>query len=166
MIRVRPAQTEDVEWVLAESARVGGPRVVSRGTLFDLARYPALVAWHEGDRVGLAIYHAQPPEAELLAIAATQQWQGAGTALLMEVEALATRAGCERIALVTTNDNTDALRFYQRRGYRLTAVHPDAFDEVLRLKGLTNDAPVIGHHDIVIRDELLLTKALVADPPA
>ena len=35
----------------------------------------------------------------------------------------------DRIWLITTNDNLDALRFYQRRGFRLVAIHPDAVDE-------------------------------------
>ena len=48
---------------------------------------------------------------------------GTGTALIEAVERLAADAGCDRLWVITTNDNTDALRFYQRRGFRLAALH-------------------------------------------
>ena len=38
-------------------------------------------------------------------------------------------AGCDRLWVITTNDNVDALRFYQRRGFRLAALHRGAVDD-------------------------------------
>jgi hypothetical protein len=49
-----------------------------------------------------------------------------------EVEQIARRAGCTRLSLITTNDNLDALRFCQRRGFRVAALHPGAVDEAGR----------------------------------
>jgi len=41
----------------------------------------------------------------------------------------ATRAlGCRHIALVTTNDNVDAIRIYQRRGDRVAFIDSGAVD--------------------------------------
>ena len=52
-----------------------------------------------------------------------------GTALVAAVRSLARDAGCTRLWLITTNDNVDALRFYQRRGFRLATLHRGAVDD-------------------------------------
>ena len=70
------------------------------------------------------------------------------------IEALARDAGCTRLWLITTNDNVDALRFYQRRGFRLAKLHPGAVDDSrARLKP---GIPKLGDHGIPLRDELEL----------
>ena len=67
-------------------------------------------------------------QCEILTLHADEQWRGAGTALIEAVEHLARRQGCTRLWVITTNDNVDALRFYQRRGFCLVRVHRDAVD--------------------------------------
>ena len=77
---------------------------------------------------------------------------------------MARDAGCTRLWLVTTNDNVDALRFYQRRGFRLRALRPGAVDEARR--ELKPEIPEIGDHGIPLRDELELELDLTEDPRA
>ncbi len=55
--------------------------------------------------------------------------------------------------MTTTNDNVDALRFYQRRGWNLAALHEDAVTRARRLKP---EIPLVGDHGIPIRHELEL----------
>ena len=55
---------------------------------------------------------------------------------------------------MTTNDNVDALRFYQRRGFRLAVLRPGAVDE--SREALKPEIPRSGEHDIPLRDELEL----------
>jgi ribosomal protein S18 acetylase RimI-like enzyme len=77
---------------------------------------------------------------------------GIGSALVM---ALVDRVGPGgRIWVVTTNDNVDALRFYQRRGFRLRAVRPGAVDEARRT--LKPEIPAAGRYGIPLRDEVEL----------
>jgi RimJ/RimL family protein N-acetyltransferase len=78
------------------------------------------------------------------------------SALVETVERLAADSGCDRLWLITTNDNTDALRFYQRRGFRLAALHRGAVDD--SRSRLKPDIPRIGDHGIDLRDELELDK--------
>ena len=61
------------------------------------------------------------------------------------------RRGCSRTWLITSNDNVNAIRFYQRRGMRLVAVHRGAIDEARQLKP---SIPLVGKHGIPIHDEL------------
>jgi ribosomal protein S18 acetylase RimI-like enzyme len=69
------------------------------------------------------------------------------------VREVATAAGCRRLWLITTNDNLDALRFYQRRGFELVAVHRDFREVARRLKP---SIPLEGNFGIPIRDEIEL----------
>jgi hypothetical protein len=52
----------------------------------------------------------------------------------------------------------DALRFYQRRGFRLVALHPGAVDDSRRR--LKPEIPELGEYGIPIRDELVLEREL------
>ena len=47
---------------------------------------------------------------------------------------VARSAGCRRVWLMTTNDNLGALRFYQRRGFRLAGLRPGALAASRALK--------------------------------
>ena len=78
---------------------------------------------------------------------------GAGTALIEAVAGAARAAGCARLWLITTNDNLRALRFYQRRGFRLAALHRDA---LARSRELKPSIAEIGLDGIPLRDELEL----------
>jgi GNAT superfamily N-acetyltransferase len=77
--------------------------------------------------------------------------------LIDAVRQEAQRAGCKRLWLITTNDNLTALRFYQRRGFVLVAVHRNAVELSRKLKP---QIPLIGEHGIPIRDEIELEMPL------
>jgi ribosomal protein S18 acetylase RimI-like enzyme len=83
--------------------------------------------------------------------------QGIGRTLLDRVEDAARHAGWLRITLVTTNDNVDATRFYQRYDYRIPSIDPGAVD---RARGTKPSIPLIGLHGIPIRDKVTMVKNL------
>ena len=74
--------------------------------------------------------------------------------LIEAVRAEAKRQGCQQIRLTTTNDNIGALRFYQRRGFRLAELRPGAVDAARREKP---EIPRVGDYGIPLRDEIDLT---------
>ena len=125
--------------------------VVSRGRVHDASRLSALVAVRGDELVGLATFAVGDAECELVTLDALRRREGVGSALLARVAQQAAERGCRRVWLITTNDNINGLRFYQRRGMRLVAVHPGAVDEARRLKP---SIPVVGEHGIPIHDEL------------
>ena len=59
--------------------------------------------------------------------------------------------------LLTTNDNLDALRLYQRHRFRLVEVRPGAVDLARRAKP---SIPAVGAYGIPLRDELILERDL------
>jgi ribosomal protein S18 acetylase RimI-like enzyme len=130
-------------------------RVARLGRLESPLEHPSMVAEEGGRVVGVATYVVDGASCELLTLHVEPRGRGVGTAL---VEAVAAASGCSRLWLITTNDNVDALRFYQRRGFRLTALHPGGVDDArARLKP---EIPSVGDHGIPLRDELELERVL------
>ena len=127
--------------------------VVSRGRVLCLADLPTLIAWDGAERVGEATYCLDGESAELASLNATVSGRGIGSTLVAAVEDAVRATGARRLWLITTNDNVDALRFYQRRDFRLARLSPGAVDEARRLKP---EIPEIGEHGIPIHDEIEL----------
>jgi RimJ/RimL family protein N-acetyltransferase len=160
---VRPRRPADLPAVEEVLRRGHSQRVARLGRLEHPLDHPALLAEHEGRLAGVLTYVLSEDSCEILTLHATEQWRGAGTALVQEVERLAREHGCRRLWVLTTNDNVDALRFYQRRGFRLAALNPAAVDEArARLKP---EIPETGNHGIPIRDEIVLELPLVRGGP-
>jgi ribosomal protein S18 acetylase RimI-like enzyme len=158
---VRAAKPYDREAILAMLyERWGGETMVVRETIYHLADLPAFVAGDGDEIVGLVTYVPGGAAWEILSLDSLIERQGLGSALLARVERAAREGGASRVTLVTTNDNLEALRFYQRRGYRLMAVDSAAVDRARRLKPAI---PAIGLHGIPIHDELTLVKDVDAD---
>lgn len=153
-INVRPGAVSEREFVAAALIReFASTQIWSRRRAFEAMELPALVAWSGKERVGVAVYRDEGGETELLALVATEKQGGVGSRLLEAAIAGARERGSQRLFLTTTNDNLDALRFYQRRGMRLVALHAGAMDEARRAKP---SIPEIGNYGIAMRDDLEL----------
>lgn len=66
-------------------------------------------------------------EIRVLAVAEDHQNHGVGAALLDAAADAGRTSGHRALTLSTATADTDLLRFYQRRGFRLTHIEPDAF---------------------------------------
>jgi GNAT superfamily N-acetyltransferase len=132
--------------------------VARRGELVDARLQEALLAEDDGRLAGVATLVRHGDELELLTLHALDRRRGVGTALLAAVIALGRRWGCRRLWLITTNDNVDALRFYQRRGLRLAALDRGAVDRSRAT--IKPGIPETGEFGIPIRDEIELELSL------
>ncbi len=138
----------------------GAEIVVAHDTIYKPSDFPGFVAIDEDDDrkwLGLVTYKTEAGECEIITIDSLCPSMGIGTALLQAVKQAAIDAGCSRLWLITTNDNLNALRFYQKRGFRLAAVHRGAVDSSRKLKP---EIPAVGAHGIPLRDEIELEMAL------
>ncbi len=153
-VPVRTLRDADRAWVRRFVAeRWGSEIVVARGRVLHPEEHPGFVAEDGSEALGLVTYRIEDGDCEIVTIDSVVEGRGVGTALLDAVTAEARRAGCRRVWLVTTNDNLNALRFYQGRGFRLVAVHPGAVVQSRRLKP---EIALVGNFGIPIRDELEL----------
>lgn len=137
---------------LAEARRrlaaLWGDPVLMRGRTYDFANCDCLIA---GDFGGLAAFSRdEKPVAELVALNAIEPRRGVGTALMAALPGFL-GPGFTQIRLGTTNDNLDALRFYQRRGFRLAALRPGAVDLARARKPAI---PLTGDYGLPVRDEI------------
>lgn len=158
-VKIRPREPADQAAVQAFLARHNSLRGARLGELLHPLDHPALVAEAaDGHLLGMLTYVPSHDgrQCEILTLHADEQWRGAGTALIEAVGQLARQQGCTRLWVITTNDNVDALRFYQRRGFCLVAVHRGAVDRSrARLKP---EIPAVGAYGIPLRDEIELEK--------
>ena len=133
--------------------------VVAHGEQVRPAELPGFVVL-DGDRIaGHAAYRIGADGCELVAITVEPRREGIGSRLMDHVISCAREAGCARVWLTTTNDNLDALRFYQRRGFQLFALRPGVVVEARRT--MKPDLPATGAYDIPMRDELDLELSLI-----
>lgn len=124
MIRVRPIERGDRPWVVSRlEDAFGDVNVVRKGALIDASVLPGFVAVDDGRPVGLLAYDATDGECEVVSIVSTEEGGGIGRALMDTAREHAAAAGCHRLWLITTNDNTRAFRFYQLWGMDLCAFY-------------------------------------------
>jgi N-acetylglutamate synthase-like GNAT family acetyltransferase len=82
---------------------------------------------------------------------------GLGLSLVKTVIELAKKQKVKRICLITTNDNLNGIGFWQKRGFKLVRVYPNAMEYTRTLKPAI---PLIGENGIPLRDELELEMIL------
>ena len=151
-IDIQEIQEEDGKWVRDFIQEKWGSKIaVSRGVVHHPDALPGYLAVVDGAKQGLVAYHIDGDECEIVTLDSVNECRGIGTALIVAVRKVAFRAGCKRVWLITTNDNVKAIRFYQKRGFVLVAVHRNAIDESRKLKP---KIPRFGIDGIPIRDEI------------
>jgi ribosomal protein S18 acetylase RimI-like enzyme len=152
-MNVRPVTPADREWI-AElvTAAFGSVRVVSHGELIeDASLLDGFAVEHDGRPVGCALLNVIDGRAELVVLATTYRGAGAGTSLLEAVVERARAEGWTRLWLITSNDNTDAIRLYQRAGWDWVDFRRDG---ITRGRTIKPEIPKTGNYGIELRHEI------------
>lgn len=131
------------------------PNQLLDGRMVDASKLPGFIAEEEGEIVGLVTVVKRDEEWEILTLDSLKGQSGIGTLLLNAVIGDAVEGGIRRVMVRTSNDNLDAFRFYQRRGFRLEKVNPGVIDEERRLKP---EIPLTGEYGIPIHDEVVFSR--------
>lgn len=162
-MQVHRLNDEDRDWVRERTELLfGGEFVVSGQEVHDPHKLPGFVAVEGGERVGVATYSISGKSCELVTIDALCQFMGVGTELLDHVEEAAREAGCDKLWCITTNDNLDAQRFFQKRGFTISDVRIGGMTKIRLLKP---SVPRYGYYGLPIRDEIHLAMKLAPLPP-
>ena len=155
---IRPVNPNDTQWISQLMVeRWGSEIVVVHNTLYKPADLPGLIAVEQNNPIGLITYQVEGDECEIVTLDSLKPSMGVGKALIDEVCRIAKVAGCRRVWVITTNDNIEALRFYQKRGFNLVAIHRNAVDRAREMKP---QIPKVGNHGIPIQDEIELERIL------
>ena len=144
----------DHDWIADLTRREwGAVSIVVHGVVYYPAELAGFVAEVAGERAGLLSYVIDIESCEIVTLNSLVPGKGIGSLLIDAVCSKARAMGCQRLWLVTTNDNLNALGFYQKRGFRLAGLRPGAVDESRKLKP---EITLVGENGIEIHDEIEL----------
>jgi GNAT superfamily N-acetyltransferase len=108
--------------LLADESEAIVGSYISQGTLFAI---------RDGDGdigVLLLIREGDDVEVKNLAVAEGSRGQGVGTLAIEFAAKWAREAGADTLTVGTANSSLDAIRFYQKAGFRMTSVKRGFFD--------------------------------------
>ena len=137
----------------------GGEVMITRGRAYHPEQLEGFAIEEAGEWIGLLTFFIENGECEVTSLDSLRAGRGIGSRLLNQVIAEARARNCERLFLITTNDNLNALGFYQKRGFKLAAVYPGAVNESRKIKP---GIPLLGLNGIPLRDEIELEMSLRA----
>ncbi len=137
----------------------GGEPLVIRAKNYYPSKLEGIFAFSQEEIIGFLFFDVQGESCEIIVFEVFKKFRGTGTKMLEKIKDIANDKGCNRIFLMTSNDNLDALRFYQRRGFHICTIH---FDSVKESRKLKPGIPMIGDHGIPMRDEIDLELLLNA----
>ncbi len=149
---IKPLADSDREWA-RQIIRLnwGSEKIIIHHEVYYPAELDGFTAWLKGKREGLITYKIERKITEIITLNAFKPNLGIGTALIKKVENYSRKSGCQSLILTTTNDNIQALRFYQKLGFCLKALRTGVVNEARALK---SEIPFFGNDNIPIRDEI------------
>ena len=156
LFTIRNVQKEDREWIKRWLIfQWGAEIVVSHDTVFHPSDLPGFIAVtsNSDEPLGLITYNFDGDDCEIVTLDSLREGIGIGAELIEAVKQHACNVGCKRLFLVTTNDNINSLRFYQKRGFKMTKINIGATDRAREKKP---EIPTVGYFGLPIHDEIEL----------
>lgn len=135
----------------------GDEFVVAHGVIYYPDTLDGFLAFDGSECVGEITFTCSDGDGEIVSLDSVREGQGLGTRLIRAVVEEARKQGCRRIFLITTNDNLNALGFYQKRGFELVKINRGAVNESRKIKPTI---PLVGYNNIPLRDEIELEMSL------
>lgn len=129
----------------------GSNIIVTKGKVHNAEELPGFVALVDREVKGSITYNIENNECEIVSLGSLQENIGIGSELINRVVNEAKNNGCKRVWLITTNDNIHAIRFYQKRGFDMVALHRNAINESRKIKP---QIPLTGIDGIPILHEI------------
>ena len=142
---------KDNKAVLEIVKRWGSDVLISRGKPHKAHDLDGVLVYDDGKIIGLGLYYIKNKECELVLLETLSQGKGIGTEIIEKVIKIAKESKCNRIWLVTTNSNINAIKFYQKRGFNISNIYLNAMDEARKIKP---EIPEIADNGIKIKDEI------------
>jgi N-acetylglutamate synthase-like GNAT family acetyltransferase len=149
---IRATEEKDKPWIRRLLRRYWATEnILSKGKVRNAVDATGFAAFQDDEPVGLITYCIENGECEILTHNSMADSGGIGSCLLAALRNEARAHGCSRLWLVTTNDNTPAVRFYQRRDFDICALHRNAISKARELKP---EIPDEGLDGIRVRHEI------------
>ena len=125
--------------------------MIIRGKEIDMTKTEGFFFSEGEDIIGLITYILYDDILEITSLDSLYENQGIGSKLVEAVKHEAKKREIQKIVLITTNDNINAIKFYQKRGFDMVHSFHDALDVSRKLKP---EIPLIGENSIPLRHEI------------
>ena len=125
--------------------------MIIRGKEIDMTQTEGFYVKEQEDIIGLITYFVSDDVLEVISLNSLRENQGIGTKLVDAVIREAKNRKLKKILVVTTNDNINAIKFYQKRGFDMACLYHNALDISRKIKP---EIPLIGDHSIPLRHEI------------
>lgn len=132
--------------------------MISKGKIHQIDKLPGFIAIDNNSIVGLITYDIVNKECEIVSLDSLIENEGCGTKLIEYVIEKAKIKKCKNVWLITTNDNTKAIRFYQKRGFIMSGFYYDSIKQARKIK---KEIPIVGMNGIKILSEIELRKEII-----
>lgn len=132
-------------------------KMILRGKEIDMTKAEGFYVLENDTIIGLVTYIEYNNILEILSLDSLKENNGIGTGLFNAAVEEAMKRKCKKVVLITTNDNINAIKFYQKRGFDLTKLYHNALEKSRKLKP---EIPLIGENGIPLRHELEFTRIL------
>jgi N-acetylglutamate synthase-like GNAT family acetyltransferase len=139
-------------------AQWGTSHLFTHGRILKVEQLPGFFICNgENELRGLITLEYQKHTCEIVTLNSCQEGIGIGSSLLAAAIDDAERRNCTRVFLCITNDNIRAFQFYQKRGFRLVAIHRGELD---RVRESNTSIPKVGQRGIPLHDEIEFERIL------
>lgn len=128
----------------------GSDFLVTRGKCYRAEDLDGILVYENGKIIGLGLYKIKK-DCEIILLETFIQNKGIGTQIIGKIKDISKTKNCKRVWLITSNDNIDAIKFYQRRGFCFANIYINAMEEARKIKP---EIPLIGNYEIPIKDEI------------
>jgi ribosomal protein S18 acetylase RimI-like enzyme len=128
-----------------------------RGRLLGPEDVEAFGAYLDNQLQGVVTWRVEEGTLYMLTMNNITDQRGVSVALLNRMLQLGRERKFAFMRALLTNDNYKGLRFYQKRGFRIVAVHPGVVDMMRQMKP---SIPLTGVDGIPMRDEIELEVVL------
>jgi ribosomal protein S18 acetylase RimI-like enzyme len=128
----------------------GSDILVARGNAYKANDLDGVLVYENGKIIGLGLYKIKNG-CEIILLETFIQNIGIGTKIIEKIKEIAKTRNCKRIWLITSNENINAIRFYQKRGFHISNIYLNAMEEARKIKP---EIPKYSTNGIEIRDEI------------
>lgn len=135
----------------------GSGIMVVKGRVHNMEELPGFIAIENNHILGIITYNIESNQCEIVSLDSFKENNGIGSMLIERVIKNAQGEKCNRVWLITTNDNTKAMRFYQKRGFTMKDIYVNAVKESRKIKP---EIPMFGNNGISILHEIEFEKEL------
>jgi len=125
--------------------------MIIRGKVIDMTKTEGFYFSEDEKVIGLITYIVYNNILEITSLDSLKENRGIGSKLIETIIQEAKERKIQKIVLITTNDNINAIMFYQKRGFDMVHLFRDALDVSRELKP---EITLVGKDSIPLRHEI------------